>query len=409
MSGMANAKQRPTVVAEFESAPRATVMGEPIDVRSASLAILAALAIVFFVRWASPVLIPIVTAMVFSYALTPVVRWIEKRLRVPKVVGAALTIGSILLALGYGLAVLQPQALDVLDIVPRAVQKLTRALRGNPNDAASAVDKMKKAATELERAANEATKPSVPSPVLSPSAPVPADSNFKFNEYMLMGTASVITGAGQFFVVICLVYFLLVTGDAFRRTLVRVSGDTLTEKKITVQILDEIDTQIQRYLLVQLGTSVLLGVATWAIFASMGLKDAVIWGCVGGLLHLVPYVGPTAFVAVTTLVAYVELASVRQVVIVVASVLCSIGLIGVLLVPWLTQKIGKIKAVVVFVALLVWGWLWGVWGLLLGIPIVMAINAVCERVDELHLISEFLSYQPPAPEPVNAGPAATAP
>jgi predicted PurR-regulated permease PerM len=403
---MANTKQRPTVVAEFESAPRATVMGEPIDVRSASLAILAALGTVFFVRWASPVLIPIVTAMVFSYALTPVVRWIEKRLRVPKVVGAALTIGSILLALGYGLAVLQPQALDVLDIVPRAVQKLTRALRGNPNDAASAVDKMKKAATELERAANEATKPSVPSPVLSASAAVPADANFKFNEYMLMGTASVITGAGQFFVVICLVYFLLVTGDAFRRTLVRVSGDTLTKKKITVQILDEIDTQIQRYLLVQLGTSVLLGVATWAIFASMGLKDAVIWGCVGGLLHLVPYVGPTAFVAVTTLVAYVELASVRQVVIVVASVLCSIGLIGVLLVPWLTQKIGKIKAVVVFVALLVWGWLWGVWGLLLGVPIVMAINAVCERVDELHLISEFLSYQPPSPESANAGPAA---
>ncbi len=404
---MANAKRRPAVVAEFKSAPLATVMGEPVDVRSASLAILAALGMVFFVRWASPVLIPIVTAMVFSYALTPVVRWIEKRLRVPKVVGAALTIGLILLAIGYGLAVLQPQALDVLDIVPRAVQKLTRALRGSPNDATSAVDKMKKAATELERAANEATKSSPPSPALSPPAPVSADSNFKFNDYMLMGTASVITGAGQFFVVVCLVYFLLVTGDAFRRTLVRVSGDTLTKKKITVQILDEIDTQIQRYLLVQLGTSVLLGVATWAIFASMGLKDAVVWGCVGGLLHLVPYVGPTAFVAVTALVAFVQFDSVRQVVIVVASVLCSIGVVGLLLVPWLTQKIGKIKAVVVFVALLVWGWLWGIWGLLLGVPIVMAINAVCERVDELQPISEFLTYQPPSPEIVNAGPPAT--
>ena len=180
----------------------------------------------------------------------------------------------------------------------------------------------------------------------------------------------------------------------------RVSGDTLTKKKITVQILDEIDTQIQRYLLVQLSTSVLLGIVTWAIFALMGLKDAVVWGCVGAVLHLIPYVGPTAFVAVTALVAFVQFDTVREVIIVMASVLFCIGVIGLLLVPWLTQRIGKIKAVVVFVALLAWGWLWGVWGLLLGVPIVMAFNAVCERVEDLRPLSEFLSYT--APESTDA-------
>ena len=394
---MATPKSRPSVVTELRDKIDAGVARLPIDVRSTSLAILAALGMVFFIKWASPVLIPIVTAIVLSYALTPIVRWIDRRLKVPKVVGAAVTLGAILLALGYGLTVLQPQALDVLDIVPRAAQKLTRVLRGNPNDATSAVDKMKKAATEIERAANAATAPSVPAPAPAPAKVVPAATNFNFSEYMLMGTASVITGAGQFFVVVCLVYFLLVTGDAFRRTLVRVSGDTLTKKKITVQILDEIDTQIQRYLLVQLATSVLLGILTWAIFASMGLKDAIAWGCVGALLHLVPYVGPTAFVAVTALVAFVQFDTVREVMIVMASVLFCIGVIGLLLVPWLTQRIGKIKAVIVFVALLAWGWLWGVWGLLLGVPIVMAINAVCERVEELRPLSEFLSYTAPGP------------
>ena len=394
---MATPKSRPSVVTELRDKIDAGVARLPIDVRSTSLAILAALGMVFFIKWASPVLIPIVTAIVLSYALTPIVRWIDRRLKVPKVVGAAVTLGAILLALGYGLTVLQPQALDVLDIVPRAAQKLTRVLRGNPNDATSAVDKMKKAATEIERAANAATAPSVPAPAPAPAKVAPAATNFNFSEYMLMGTASVITGAGQFFVVVCLVYFLLVTGDAFRRTLVRVSGDTLTKKKITVQILDEIDTQIQRYLLVQLATSVLLGILTWAIFASMGLKDAIAWGCVGALLHLVPYVGPTAFVAVTALVAFVQFDTVREVIIVMASVLFCIGVIGLLLVPWLTQRIGKIKAVIVFVALLAWGWLWGVWGLLLGVPIVMAINAVCERVEELRPLSEFLSYTAPGP------------
>jgi hypothetical protein len=195
---MANAKSRPSIVRELKDKLDAEVARAPTDVRSTALAILAALAMVFFIKWASPVLIPIVTAIVLSYALTPIVRWIDRRLRVPKVVGAAVTLGALLLAIGYGLTVLQPQALDVLDIVPRAAQKLTRVLRGSPNDATSAVDKMKKAATEIERAANAATAPSVPAPALAPAKVAPAATNFNFSEYMLMGTASVITGAGQF-------------------------------------------------------------------------------------------------------------------------------------------------------------------------------------------------------------------
>ena len=336
-----------------------------------------------------------------SYALTPIVRWLHKRVGLPKIIGAAITLGVILFALGYGFTTLQPQALDVLDIVPRAMQKLTAVVRNNPRDSTSAVDKMKKAATEIERAANEVTAPSPPTPALAPAKLPPAAAAFNLNEYMLMGTASAVTGAGQFFVVICLVYFLLVTGDAFRRTLVRVSGDTLSKKRITVQILDEIDSQIQRYLLVQLVTSALLGFATWAIFAWIGLHDAVVWGCIGALLHLIPYVGPTAFVAITALVAYVQFDTLQPVTVVVGSVLCCIGITGFLLVPWLTQKVGKLKAVVAFVSLLVWGWLWGVWGLLLGVPIVMAINAVCERVEELEPISDFLSHKTPLPEAIN--------
>ena len=74
--------------------------------------------------------------------------------------------------------------------------------------------------------------------------------------------------------------------------------------------------------------------------------------------------------------------------------LASLGVIAMLLVPWLTQKVGSLNAVTVFVALLVWGWLWGIWGLLLGVPIMMAIKAVCERVEDLQPISAFLGHPP---------------
>ena len=168
----------------------------------------------------------------------------------------------------------------------------------------------------------------------------------------------------------------------------------MSKKKITLQILEEINSQIQRYLLVQLATSALLGAVVWLAFVWVGLENALFWACVGGVLHLIPYAGPTAFVSLVGLVAYAQFDSLQPVVLVLGSVLAIVAVIGLLLVPWLTQRVGGLNAVTVFVALLVWGWLWGIWGLLLGIPIVMAINAVCERVEELQPISEFLGYAP---------------
>ena len=375
-------------------------------VRSHATFVLALIAVVVFLQWAQAVLIPITLSVFLSYALTPIVNWLQRKAKLPKAVGAAATLAVILGAVGWGLNSLQPEALDVLDIVSRATQKFSIAIRGNPSEPAGAVEKMKKAATEIERAANTATTTTTTMTTTTttrvaatPPRPAPDTSTFKVRDYVLMGTASFIAGVGQLVVVIALVYFLLVAGDSFRRTLIRISGDSLTKKKITLQLLDEIDHQVQRYLLVQIVSSALLVPLAWAAFARIGLDNAVFWACVGGVFHLIPYAGPTAFVVVTALVAYVQFDTVEPVVMVVGATLVLVGVIGLLLVPWLTQRMGHINAVIVFVALLFWGWLWGVWGLLLGVPIVMAIKAVCERVEDLRSISEFLGYEGRKPVP----------
>lgn len=370
-----------------------TVAAMPIDVRSTSLAILAVIALIVFLRWAQEVLIPITFSVLLSYALTPVVDWLKRKAKLHKAVGAGVTLALILGGVGFGLSSLQPEALDILDIVPRATQKFSIALRGTSHAPASAVAKIQKAASEIEKAANTATSPASTTPV-APAKAIPEAAGFKLRDYILMGTASVAAGLGQLIVIVALVYFLLIAGDTFRRTLVRISGDTLSKKKITVQILDEIDSQIQRYLIVQIATSALLGVVAWLVFALVGLENALTWACIGGVLHLIPYAGPTVFVALIALVAYVQFDTVQPVAVIVGSVLASVGVIGLLLVPWLTQKVGSLNAVTVFVALLVWGWLWGIWGLLLGVPIMMAIKAVCDRVEDLQPISAFLGHGP---------------
>jgi predicted PurR-regulated permease PerM len=376
-------------------APAPTVAHVSVLRRSNAIVVLALIAVVVFLHWAQAVIIPIVFSIFLSYALTPIVDWLQKKARLPKVVGAAATLAVILGVVGWGLNSLQPEALDILDIVPRATAKFNIAMRGNRLEPGGAVEKMKKAATEIENAANTATTgtTTTKSAAAPPPRPSPEVSNFKVRDYVLMGTASFIAGMGQLVIIVALVYFLLVAGDSFRRTLIRISGDSLTKKKITVKILDEIDLQIQRYLLVQIVSSALLALVIWMAFALIGLNNALFWACFGGVLHLIPYVGPTALVVITALVAYVQFDSLQPVAEVIGVTLGSVGVIGFLIVPWLTQRVGGINAVVVFVALLFWGWLWGVWGLLLGVPIVMAIKAVCERVEDLRPISEFLGYE----------------
>jgi predicted PurR-regulated permease PerM len=378
------------------------VLHTSINVRSTSLAVLALLAVVGFLFVARAVFIPITIAVIASYALTPVVDWLKRTARLPKALGAGLTLALILAALAFGIESLQSQAIQILDIVPHATDKFSTAIRRSALGPPGAMEKIKKAASEIEKAASAAATPSnaptrnrVTGTVDTPaSAP-----GFNIWDYVVMGTASALAGIGQLVVVIALVYFLLIAGDSFRRTLMRISGDTLSKKKITLQILDEIDSQIQRYLLVQIATSALLGVLAWIVFAWIGLENALFWGFFGGVLHLVPYAGPTAFVLLVGLVAYAQFETLQPVALIIASMLVVVGVIGLLLVPWLTQRVGRLNAVTVFVSLLVWGWLWGIWGLLLGIPIVMAINAVCERVEDLRPISEFLGYAPKRPTP----------
>lgn len=382
--------------AASRSAPPPPNVRAPIDVRSTSLVVMALLAITGFLFWAQAVFIPIVIALLASYALKPVVQGLRRSAKLPNTVGAALTLTLILIGLALGLNSLQSEAVHILDIVPQAATKFSATIRRTAVERPGTVEKITKAASELEKAADAAAAATNPQPAAT-AAPVQVaapPSTFHLRDYLVMGTASAIAGISQLIVIVALVYVLLVAGNNFRRTLVTISGDTLSRKKLTLQILYDIDRQLQRYLLVQIVASALLGATTWIVFTSVGLDNALLWACAGAVLHLIPYIGPTILVAAVALVAYVQFDTLQPVFIIVGSTLSIVGTIGFLFVPWLTQRVGHLNAVTVFITLLFWGWLWGVWGLLLGVPIVMAINAVCNRVDGLQGVSAFLTYKP---------------
>ena len=182
----------------------------------------------------------------------------------------------------------------------------------------------------------------------------------------------------------------MLSGDTFRRKLIKLAGPSLSRKKVTLQALHEISGQIQRYLQVQLLTSLLVGILTGLALLALGLDNAAVWGVVAGVLNMVPYVGSLITAAASALVAFLQFGSINMALAVGSASVVIHTLVGNLLTPWLTSRASRLSPVAVFMGLLVWGWLWGVWGLLLGIPILMIVKSVCDRVEDLKPIGEFL-------------------
>lgn len=358
------------------------------DPRSLALTVLCVIALLAVLRWASGFFIPLMLGFVFYYALSPVVDAME-RWRVPRALGAGLLILAILGSAGSVLYSLSDDANELINSLPDAAERVGAAIRKRSNGQGSALETVQKAAAEIEKAANAGATPA-PAPPRGVQRVQLERPRFDLREHLWSGTVGLVSLIGQIVLVTFLTYFLLLSGDTFRRKLVKIAGPSLSQKKLTVQALDEINVQIQRYLLVQLLASIGVGVVTAVAFSLMGLEHAAVWGVAAGVLNLVPYVGSILVTGAAALVAFLQFGSLEMALAVGGASLLINTVEGYLLVPWLTSKASHMNAVAVFIGVLAWGWLWGVWGLLLGIPVLMVVKAVCDRVDELKPVGELL-------------------
>jgi len=368
--------------------PAPSVLRMPVDVYSFSLALLTVLAVIFVLHWARAIFIPLMLGVMISYAFSPPVNLLQKW-RIPRAVGAAVLLLGIVGgtgALGYSLV---DDATNLIETLPDAAQKIRLTMLKERGTTEGTIENVQKTATQLEQAASEtgAPAPAAPRGVTRVQIEKP---KLNIKEYLWMGTKNAVEFPGQFIMVLFLAYFMLVSGDTFRRKLVKISGPKLSKKKITLQVLDEITTQIQRYLLVQILTSILVGVMTWFAFRWIGLEHAAIWGIAAGVFNTIPYLGPFIVGGGTALVAFLQFGTISMALLVSGVSLLITSLEGYLLTPWLTSRAGRMNPVAVFVGVLFWGWLWGVWGLLLGVPIIMIIKAICDRVEDLEHIGELL-------------------
>jgi predicted PurR-regulated permease PerM len=366
--------------------PSHALLHVPVNVRSMTLVLLAVLAVLAALKWASPFFIPLMLGLMFSYALSPIVDTLE-RWRIPRAISAAVLILGMLGGAAGSVYAFSDDANQLLESLPAAAKKIRETVRVR-GDRTDTLRTDKKAAAQLEQAANEA---SAVAPATRGVQRVMIEKpRFDIRDHLWNGTIGLASLIGQIVVVTFLTYFLLLSGDTFRRKLVKITGPSLSNKKITVQALDEITTQIQRYLLVQLLASVVVGITTGLAFWAMGLNHAVVWGIAAGILNLVPYIGSIVVTGAAALVAFLQFGEINMALAVAGMSLLINTVEGNLLVPLLTSRASRMNPVAVFIGVLGWGWLWGVWGLLLGIPILMVVKAICDRVDDLKPVGELL-------------------
>jgi predicted PurR-regulated permease PerM len=359
-----------------------------VDIRSAALAVLAVLASIFALRWASAVIIPLMVGLTVSYALTPAVDALQ-RLRLPRALGAALIMGLVFGSAGWTLYLVSGEAGAVIESLPESAKKVKAAWLNSRGSTESAIEKMQRAATQLEGAAQPDHTP--PAQARKGVTRVQIERpQFNIQDYLWTGTVGLATSLGQAVSVLFIAYFLLVSGDTFRRKMVKLTGPSFAKKKVTLQAMNEITAQIQRHLLVQVLLSVIVGVSTWAAFWALRVEHPEAWGVAACLLNFVPYIGSLAITGASTMVGFIQFGSLEMALWIGGVSMGLHAVTGYLLAPWLTSRTSRLNPVSVFVGVLAFGWLWGAWGLLLGVPILMMVKAICDRVEDFQPVGELL-------------------
>jgi predicted PurR-regulated permease PerM len=365
------------------AAPEALAAATAPAATGLAVVVIAVLGAIAAARVAQPFLMPVVTGLLLRYSLEPLVARLAA-LRVPRIAGAALVVAllvALLSATGYAV---RDEAADFVAQLPSAARKLGHAATEFARRPAGPVSQLKETAAELDRAAAAAAgKP----PVAVPSAPGVGSA---LQELVAVQSGLALAVASQAAVALLFAFFLLAAGDTFRRKLVRLAGASLARRRVTLEVLAEIDHQVQRYMLTLLVSNALIGFATWGALALLAVPNAGFWGVVTGILHVIPYAGTLVALGGVGVAAFVAGGSLGDAALALAAVAAIATGVGMGLAPWLQGRATRMNPVAVFVGILFFGWLWGGWGLLLGVPILAVLKTIADRVAALAPAAELL-------------------
>jgi predicted PurR-regulated permease PerM len=330
-------------------------------------------------RYSRAFLAPLLVTVLVAVALAPPVRELSRV--IPRWLAAAVVVLGIAAMVGLTAWVLS----DDVAAFSRRLPAMVRDVRSTIQSASprqGLIRQLQQAVTELEQTASppkptDATKVQIVQPV-------------DVQQQMMTAARRAGDFTMQVILLMFLVYFLLASGELFKQKFVKLSGDRLSQRKVTLQMIDEMTGKIGRYIFYLFWSGALVGVTTWLAFWAMGVRYAGVWGVAAGVLNSIPYFGPTVVMVTSAIAALLQFKSIVMMAAVAGVSVAITSLEGFLLTPIFLGQAARVNSVAVFVSVMFWGWMWGTPGMLLAVPILMMVKTVSDHVESLSSISELL-------------------
>jgi predicted PurR-regulated permease PerM len=341
-----------------------------LGIRSLALTGLFVLALFYTLYFARGFVMSVTVALLLSFLFSPMVRAL-KRARIPEAVGAAVVLAGALALCGTAVYQLSGPVSEWMAKAP----EMFRRIEGELKKVKKPVEKVTAATEQVEKLAD-----------VSGGAQTVQIRREGLSDTIVTQAMGVMF---EILVVLILLYFLLASGDLFLRKLVTVLP-TFEDKKRAVQIARETEDSISVYLLTVAAINTGLGVMTAALMWWIGMPNPVLWGVLAGLTNFVPYVGAIATALVLTLVALATFGSLQQAIMAPLLFLTLTSIEGYLFTPMMLGRRLTLNPVIVFVSLMFWGWLWGMPGALMAVPLTATFKIFCDHIEPLSPIGELM-------------------
>ena len=351
-----------------------TFLQGPVDIRSVALSGLLLVTLGYTLYVARAVFLPIILALLLSFLLVPLVKGLT-RLHLPASLSAAVVLLATLGLVGYGTSWLFAPAASWMQQLPHGL----RQIEGKMEVVKESVEKVNKAREQVKKFTQG--ERSTARPVVGVEVKRTNLLEVVFNQTLDVVASVALT--------VILLYFLLASGDLFLLKLVRVLP-SLTDKKVAVSIVHQVEHDISRYLLTITMINAGLGVAVGSAMFLLGMPNPVLWGVMAGSLNFIPYLGAITSATILTLVALLTFEEVGRAVVVPLVFVVLTSLEGLIVTPTVVGRRLSLNPVAIFIWLIFWGWLWGIAGTLLAVPLLAVLKIVCDHVKPLAAVGEFL-------------------
>lgn len=341
-------------------------------IRPVALTGLFVLALLYTMHLGQVVFLPLIIAVLLSVLLAPIPRWL-KRMHIPEPVSATFLLSMVVIGLGYGVTLLSEPATGWLEKAPHVFREAEYKLRviKKPMQELNKAGELIATATALDEA-KKVQKVEIHNGVWPTRM-------FTVTSELLLGGATMLI----------LLFFLLSSGDLFLEKLVKILP-TLQDKKRAVEIVREIESRLARYLLTISGINLALGMTVGLSMHLLGMPNALLWGVMAAVLTFIPYLGHMIGVGVVTLVAAVTFDDLGRI-LTVGGVYWALAVIeGTLVNPMILGRRLELNPVIIVIGLMVWGWIWGIGGAFVAVPLMVAVKIFCDHIEPLAPIGEFL-------------------